>query len=130
MKKYLYYYLPVAMWMTVIFALSSRHKVSVSEEYILNFLFFKMLHVIEYTFLFTLWFRAFLFGSKNKAKTKHTLKIAIVASLLYAISDEFHQTFVPSRQGTLRDVFIDLIGITGMYVYMYRNYWFVKRFLL
>jgi VanZ family protein len=34
-------------------------------------------------------------------------------ALAYAISDEFHQTFVPGRSGAPRDVAIDLIGITA-----------------
>ena len=29
---------------------------------------------------------------------------------LYAVTDEFHQTFVPSRQGQIVDVFIDSLG--------------------
>ena len=32
-------------------------------------------------------------------------------SLLYAASDEFHQTFVANRDGNFRDVLIDLAGI-------------------
>jgi VanZ family protein len=31
--------------------------------------------------------------------------------LTYAISDEIHQTFVPTRTGSLTDVFIDSVGI-------------------
>lgn len=32
-------------------------------------------------------------------------------ALLYALSDEFHQSFVFGRSGTLKDVFVDAIGI-------------------
>lgn len=32
------------------------------------------------------------------------------ATVLYATTDEFHQTFVPSREGCLRDVIIDSTG--------------------
>ena len=35
---------------------------------------------------------------------------AAVFSLLYAASDEFHQTFVPGRSGALADVIIDFAG--------------------
>ena len=35
--------------------------------------------------------------------------------LLYAMSDEYHQTFVMGRSGELRDVLIDSLGIiTGI----------------
>lgn len=41
--------------------------------------------------------------------------LALGISALYAISDEFHQTFIPGRSGEVRDVLIDssgaLIGI-------------------
>ena len=35
---------------------------------------------------------------------------AFVLSLLYAISDELHQTFVPGRSGRLTDVGFDSLG--------------------
>jgi len=34
-----------------------------------------------------------------------------VAALLYAASDEWHQSFVPGRTATPRDVAIDAVGI-------------------
>ncbi len=42
---------------------------------------------------------------------------ALVTSLLYAISDEVHQLFVPGRSGMARDVCIDFAGaIVGVVV--------------
>jgi VanZ family protein len=35
---------------------------------------------------------------------------AFAIALLYAASDEWHQSFVPSRDGTLHDVIIDGAG--------------------
>ena len=35
---------------------------------------------------------------------------ALWVAVLYAATDEFHQTFVPTREGCLRDVFIDSTG--------------------
>jgi len=35
---------------------------------------------------------------------------ALWFAVLYAATDEFHQTFVPSREGCLRDVLIDSCG--------------------
>ena len=37
-------------------------------------------------------------------------------SFLYAVSDEFHQSFVPGRSASIRDVLIDTIGIIGFYI--------------
>lgn len=36
---------------------------------------------------------------------------AILFSVLYAISDEFHQLFVESRNGSIKDVLIDSLGV-------------------
>ncbi len=43
-------------------------------------------------------------------KTKTSTVIAITYSLLFAISDEIHQYFVPGRSCEVRDVCIDLSG--------------------
>ena len=62
----------------------------------------KLAHMVEYGVLWFLWWRAL--GREN------ALAAAAIA-LLYAISDEFHQTFVDGRQGSPVDVLIDSAGI-------------------
>ncbi len=37
--------------------------------------------------------------------------ISVVTGLLYAISDEYHQSFVPGRSAQWQDVLIDLTGV-------------------
>ncbi len=110
--------------------MSSQQRVSVSETFFLNFLFFKTLHVIEYAILNVLWFRAFLRGTYTGNSIKTALQYAFIVSILYAISDEIHQTLVPTREGTIRDVLIDCVGISLMYIYLRNNVNIVKRFLL
>jgi VanZ family protein len=39
------------------------------------------------------------------------LILAATVGILFALSDEYHQTFVPGRGGTLRDVGIDGLGV-------------------
>jgi len=94
--------------MGVIFFLSARHSVTVSPEYFLNFVFFKTLHVIEYAMLFVLTFRASSHAGAGLHKTAYMR--AYIITVLYAMTDELHQQFVPSRQGAVRDVIIDAIG--------------------
>lgn len=108
MKRIVFWGPPV-VWMTVIFLLSSRQGISVSDEYILNFLVFKTLHVIEYAMLFTLNFRA-LKGTYPRLNTTVIAQGAFGITVLYAASDEFHQMSVPTREGALRDVIIDAFG--------------------
>lgn len=50
---------------------------------------------------------------------KRGFKIASTISIVYAVSDEVHQLFVPGRGGQVKDVFIDsagsLVGISFYY---------------
>jgi len=66
----------------------------------------KLAHVTEYAVLTLLWWRA-LHGLGLRA----ALPAAVAISLLYACTDELHQTFVDGRHGTPVDVAVDSIGI-------------------
>lgn len=54
------------------------------------------------------------------AQTPRAAILAWVLTILYAISDEYHQTFVIGRNGTIVDVFIDAAG--GGLALMLKNY--------
>ena len=100
------------IWAALIFYLSSipHLKTDLKCDYILR----KIAHVVEY-FIFTfLLYRAFK-GSFNMSASKLFIYPAIL-SFLYAASDEFHQSFVPGRGPSVRDVLIDTIGIVGFYI--------------
>ena len=62
----------------------------------------KLLHMIEYGLLWFLWWRAFGSGRAG---------LAAAITLLYAASDEYHQSFVDGRHGTPVDVAIDAAGV-------------------
>lgn len=54
--------------------------------------------------------------------------MAFLISVLYAMSDEFHQLFIPGRSGELRDIAIDSVGAaTGIGVYMLSMF-IIRRF--
>lgn len=66
-------------------------------------------HVSEYAVLALLMFRALA----NTALLRHAvfaMSLTLLASGAFAASDEFHQSFVPSRTSSARDVVIDLAG--------------------
>ena len=113
----LYWWGPVFLWMGIIFFLSTRHSVTVSPEYVWNFLFFKSLHLMEYAVLFTLTARA-LWRQNTKGDKAVALRNAFIVTILYAITDEMHQQFVPSREGRPRDVIIDGIGAGLIWYYL------------
>jgi hypothetical protein len=72
----------------------------------------KSAHVWEYAVLSYLVWRALRKPHRHDQRPWSWREPAVVllAAALYAISDEWHQTFVPSRQGAVIDVFIDLSG--------------------
>ena len=94
--------------MGVIFFLSNPPGLKITEGP-LDFWMRKMAHVGEYAILFLLFYRA-LRGSFRLEEVSLYL-IAGILSFLYAISDEFHQLFVPTRVGNLFDLGFDLFGI-------------------
>ncbi len=127
--RLIYYWLPPLAWMLIIFYFSSRTRVVVTGEFYLDFLFFKSLHMIEYAALYFLLFRAFFSLNNKQLSINNKFLFPIILSVLYAASDELHQTLVPTREGRLRDIFIDTAGILIMYIYIRSNIKFVKRFL-
>ena len=123
------YWLPPLALMGVIFYLSSRQSIGVSQEESINFIIFKTLHVLEYALLTFLLFRALYKTETWKLSLTQSLTWAAILAFTYGVSDEIHQTFVPTRTGSVRDIFIDLIGICGMVLYTKYRISFIKRFL-
>lgn len=61
---------------------------------------------------------------KEFGLNKKSIIISIIVVLLYACSDEIHQTFVAGRSGEVLDVLIDTIGgslATILYYLIYRR---------
>jgi len=48
--------------------------------------------------------------STGRVPARRVVLTAFGLTVLYALTDEYHQTFVPTREGTFRDVFIDATG--------------------
>ena len=106
---------PVILWMVCIFLLSSRSRIQITEEQEINFIIFKLLHMIEYALLYFLSFRAIRF-ERSKDSSSVWYFSAFVLCVLYAGSDEIHQTFIPTREGRARDVIIDTAGIASSWI--------------
>lgn len=120
LKIFFLYWIPVIIVMTIIFVLSSRQSINVSDTKAVNFSLFKTLHILEYAFLYFLLFRAFRKSLKKQNQNK-ALIFAMIVSLLYAVSDEIHQSFTPTREPSIRDITFDAIGIYLMFQYT-KNY--------
>ncbi len=68
----------------------------------------KVAHILEYTLLGGLWYGYFLC---TRLSPKKQVGFTLLISVLYAISDEVHQFFVPGRAARFYDVGFDTIGV-------------------
>lgn len=127
-KNVLFYWMPPLVWMCAIFYFSSQPHFSIASETTLDFILFKILHMIEYGFLFFLLFRALY--KTNSYTLSEIFLLAFIIGALYAISDEYHQSFVPTREGKMRDVLIDIAGITIVYWYMKNHFTRIKKYMV
>lgn len=107
------------VWAGVIFGFSSMSINKEADFSWLDFVVKKTAHVVEYIVLYYLLFRAWSNRSERVSRKMFVWSIAV--AVLYALSDEWHQTFVPGREGTLRDVGFDTIGVLLSYVQIKKN---------
>ncbi len=85
-------------------------------------------HVTEYLVLALLWWRAVRPDPMPRAWPIRTAFVAWAGATLYAASDEFHQSFYPSRDGSVLDVGIDsggaMLGLWCLYGFgRWRGWW-------
>jgi len=131
------YWLPVLIWMAVIFTASSDTRSFTRSSRILapllHWLFphmqpdtvnlivlivRKCAHLTEYAVLALLLWRAVRKPGKNDPPpwSWPEARLVLLSVALYAASDEFHQLFVASRDAAVHDVLIDTAGgAAGLY---------------
>jgi VanZ family protein len=129
MRRFLKYWLPLLIWLGVIFfgstnIMSAEH----TSRYVVPFLLWirpgmspgaiwiihvvvrKCAHVAEYAILALLLWRALRSISSLRTKTSIVFGAVLVGCAVFAASDEFHQTFVKSRTPSIPDVLVDIAG--------------------
>lgn len=106
-NHFVVYYLPVALWMALIFKLSSGTVPATSDVYWQDFAAKKLAHVLFFGFLSMLVYRALVASGVGKVKAVY---FAILFTVIYGATDEFHQSLVSGREARLRDVGFDGIG--------------------
>jgi len=138
LKVWLNYWLPVFIWMVVIFSASSdsmsfQHSSRflapvlrwlfphMTERTISDMVFVirKCAHLTEYAILALLVLRAVRKPVRNDPRPWRWSEAgwAILLVVLYAGSDEIHQIFVPHREGKFADVIIDTSGgVAGLLI--------------
>lgn len=122
-------------WMVIIFVYSSQPAVVSDEKsrfviYIFSkvglnlnsyfgdladFVVRKAAHFSEYCIFFMLVYNVVY----EAFSLKKALLLSVVVAFLYACTDEFHQTFIPGREGRFRDVLIDTSGAATGALFFY-----------
>jgi len=134
-QAFVTHWIPLITWLLFIFLISSIHGSkfrllpfnTIMEVNIEGLLSYRqaIFHIGEYGLLAILMYRVL------KLQLNHfngfIYLLSFVITILYAISDEAHQYFVPGRFATLIDIIFDTIGIIlGLcYIYLYSR--LVKR---
>jgi VanZ family protein len=129
-------YAPLIAWMLLIF-LASTGELSasntsrilrplllwlwpgISEESLIRAHFFtrKAAHFAEYAILGVLAARAFVTSSHEWLRGAWFV-VALLLVVIYSLSDEYHQSFVASRTGSIYDSLIDIAGgLTALALY-------------
>ncbi len=102
--KLLSRFLPPVLLMAVIFLLSHQPDLSTGLGF-WDLILRKLAHMSVYLLLTLLWWRALA------PLTGRALPVAALIALIYAASDEYHQSFIEGRHGSPVDVGIDAVGI-------------------
>jgi VanZ family protein len=71
---------------------------------------FSLLHIPLYGILTLLLVLALCSGSAVNCKPRYMLAALIAIGV--AILDEFYQSFIPSREGSITDILLDVLGIS------------------
>lgn len=140
MARFLSRYLPLIVWLAFIsFASSDDFNASNTSRIIgplvlwlfpntspetlavIHFITRKIAHFTEYAILGFLAARAFRTSSRPPIKQRWFL-ICAALIVVYALLDEYHQSFVPSRTPSIYDSMIDMAGgLTALLIVRHRT---------
>ncbi len=98
-------WIPPLTLMGLIFLLSAQPNLS-SGLGLIDLVARKLVHFGEFALLCVLWWRAL----RTVAPPRAALGVALAIAIAYAVTDELHQSSVPTRNGAPLDVAIDTAG--------------------
>ena len=140
LPRFVSHYLPLAAWLAFISFASSGSfsagntsriigplilwlfpRTSPETLAVIHFITRKIAHFTEYAILGFLAARAFRTSTRTAINQRWFL-ICVTLILVYALVDEYHQSFVPSRTASIWDSLIDMAGgLTALVVIRSRN---------
>ena len=112
-------YLPPLIWAGVIFVISNQQMLPGTDVFIYDFLLKKSAHMFVYAIFYWLVYRGVQLTTSKASLFLHWT-LPLVVCLIYAVSDEIHQSFVPGRYATLRDIGYDMVGAGVVFLKKYQ----------
>ncbi len=114
--------LPI-LYMGFIFVLSSipGNEEKIREYSLAKQVFQNLLHIPLFGLLSFLWVSAL---TNNNTRLKKALTLGLIITVIYALFDEMHQSFVPGRYAGLGDFTLDAIGSLGGLL----AYWLIDKY--
>jgi VanZ family protein len=107
MKRWILNWVPAIIVMAIIFVASSTSGSDIPSFGYLDFLAKKGGHLLGYALLGAASFRAW---NRSGSLWRSAMLKASILVALYAVSDEWHQSFTPGRNPSFQDVGIDIVG--------------------
>src|SRR5512140_1225987 len=99
LRTYFWLWAPVIVWMAVLFTASATPSRDIPTFGVIDYLVKKGGHMLGYAILALLLRRALGWDAQRTW-------LAWLLAVLYALSDEFHQSFVPGRHPALLDAVV------------------------
>lgn len=110
-RRLVLYWVPLVAWMAAIFVLSSMSAEDIERSTPKGFPLASktaLAHVVEFAVLGTLVHR--LLSSYGLKSSPRLWGAVLALTIGYALTDEFHQSFVPGRDPSWVDVGLDSLG--------------------
>ena len=106
-----YKYLSLALFSTllIIYASSIPDQALLGDDSLTEQIISNLAHIPAYTLLAFLWLKAF--ERRNAGHSFMAAALILFALILFAVSDEIHQSFIPGRSASYMDIGLDLLGI-------------------
>jgi VanZ family protein len=106
--RFLRYHLPAILWATALFGGSSLSGDELPA--VTTYFWDKFLHAAAFGILALLVERSFHHQDRFPRLRRNSIAAACLCPVLYGVTDEYHQMFVPGRDTTAADVVADGVG--------------------